>query len=181
MSDPDSYFNDEASVAQRDACTTRLKGPAQTASLTSQAYAQLCAWCNANATEIPLECVKPKILKMARCILANGDIIRSREMLRSNATRSASLIQHVYDSGNEIKREYSEVLYFFTPNWQDKDYQLALVQTFPVQSEGRLLYRTGRGKNQIIQTDDIEELLGFVISKGREYLISRHSPYLTEA
>jgi hypothetical protein len=101
-------------------------------------------------------------------------------MLRSNTARSASLIQYIYDDGTgSLKRDFSEVLYFFYPDWKDdKDYQLAFVRTFPVQAKGRLLFRSGKGKTEIILAEDTEELLGFVVSKGREYLISRNHPYL---
>jgi len=74
-------------------------------------------------------------MKSAHCVLEDGTKIRGLEMLRSNATRSASLIQHVIDLGNDtITSEYSEVLFFFTPNWPSL-YHLALVRTFPVLSE----------------------------------------------
>ena len=180
MSNITTYFDDDTDVTKHEATNTKLLGPSRLANLPTQSYRQLQAWRDANAPEVPTECVRPRVLKMARCVLANGDTVRSLEMLRSNATRSASLIQHLYEGANgELKREFSEVLYFFTPDWEDSNYQLASVRTFPVQSEGRLLYRTGRGYHQIIQTDDIEELLGFVISKGREYLISQYHPYLS--
>ena len=90
------------------------------------------------------------------------------------------MIRHVIDLGNDtITSEYSEVLFFFTPNWPSL-YHLALVRTFPVLSEGRFLYRSGKGRLQIISIDDIQELLGTILSKGREYLTSQHEPFLND-
>jgi len=98
-SDPGNYFDGNADVLQCVTHNTKLQGPSQVASLTARVYMQLRSWCIANAPDVSLE-VTPHILKLAYCVLANGQVVRSLEMLRSNATRSASLIQHLYDAGD---------------------------------------------------------------------------------
>ena len=74
---------------------------------------------------------------------------------------------------------YSTVKFFFTYTYQDIEYKLAFLEEYKVEKDDLLLYiSSGRRTFRVISVIAIKELVGILISKGRQYLVSRNDPYL---
>src|SRR5436305_5742185 len=74
---------------------------------------------------------------------------------------------------------YGTVKFFFTYTYEDIEYKLAFLEEYKVEKDDLLLYiSSGHRTFHVISVIAIKELVGILISKGRQYLVSRNDPYL---
>ena len=115
-----------------------------------------------------------------RCVLESGDVARSHQMAKSNVCRSASSVRcEVEDVDGNTYTLYGTVKFFFTYTYEDIEYKLAFLEEYKVEKDDLLLYiSSGHRTFRVISVIAIKELVGILISKGRQYLVSRNNPYL---
>lgn len=58
---------------------------------------------------------------------------------------------------------------------RENELLLAYVRHFPIQRDGRLLYRGGDGRLLVIMARDIHELIGLLNKGNRQYLVRKHT------
>lgn len=58
---------------------------------------------------------------------------------------------------------------------EENELLLAYIRDFPVQRDGRLLYRESKGVKRVILATNIHELIGLLRKGGREYIVRKNS------
>ncbi|KAH8152606.1 uncharacterized protein LAJ45_03447 [Morchella importuna] len=132
---------------------------------------------------LPTECIK-----WSSCTIYHDldpFVVTSSSMKRVNATRNSSIV--MFDSKlEEDGVGYGEIIFFFSVVYSDgarveeegnveNRLDLAYVQQYTVEEDGRLLYRSNVGIKAVIPVDNIVEMIGLIRKNGREYLTRRYT------
>src|SRR6266480_1007327 len=127
-----------------------------------------------------LSLIEGSIMCWYKYVLELGGVMCSHQIVKSNICRNtSSMYCEVEDVDDNTYILYSTVKFFFTYIYQDIEYKLAFLEEYKVEKDDLLLYiSSGHQTFHVISVIAIKELVGILISKGRQYLVSRNDPYL---